>query len=733
MRAIEADGSGPMSLTGPRLPSRWLVRPVILGIAAFLTLLAATGFLYIRYWYERQAASHSVEQSRQVIETLERMRASITDLETERRGYLLTLDPTSLNPYGVSEESVRREIEALQGLVADDPLQSLRAAHLALIVEAKLRQMDEILGTARTFGLEAALAKLRSMDEIQSQIDQMLDIERFQLAHGQARVDAVQQSTIWLIAVAVVIAIIFAGAALALASLEVTRRRKATEENTRLYSDLQEREAKIRHLVDSNIIGIAIWQLEGQVRVVDANDAFLDMVGYDREDLVSGRMRWTEMTPPEWCIASQQALVQMRASGSCKYEKEYFRKDGSRVPVLVGGAAIEGRRDESVTFVLDLTERKRAEESLHESEQRFRDYAETASDWFWETGRDHSFTYVSERATAFGYKISIGQRRWDFAADLDDEPEKWRRHRDALAQQQPFRGFTYKVLLDDGSPRYISVNGKPIFDPAGCFLGYRGGSSDVTATVLADEALREAREEKMAAEAERVRLLQHLINAQEQERRRIARELHDQMGQDLTGLSLSLKSLEHLVGDEGRSMLRGLQSLTAQMGRNMHRIATELRPTALDDVGLLPALETTTADWGERYGIRVDFHGGDLTARMLPMEIETTIFRTVQEALTNVLKHAAASTVSIVLECRDGWLQIIVEDNGKGFDANSPIMAGHLGLAGIRERLALVGGVLIIDSAPDVGTTLYVRIPFVQADRNADYAAEHGDQRARRS
>src|SRR6266702_2231497 len=259
MRAIEADGSRPMSLAGSRLPSRWLVRPVILGIAAFLTLLAATGFLGTRYWDERQAASHSVEQSRQVIETLERTRASITDLETERRGYLLTLDPRSLNPYGVSEDSVRREIEALQALVADDPLQSLRAAHLALIVEAKLRQMVEILGTARTFGLEAALAKLRSMDEIQSQIDQMLDIERFQLAHGQARVDAVQQSTIWLIAVAVVIAIIFAGAALALASLEVTRRRKATEENTRLYSDLQEREAKIRHLVDSNIIGIAIW------------------------------------------------------------------------------------------------------------------------------------------------------------------------------------------------------------------------------------------------------------------------------------------------------------------------------------------------------------------------------------------------------------------------------------------------------------------------------------------
>jgi signal transduction histidine kinase len=289
-----------------------------------------------------------------------------------------------------------------------------------------------------------------------------------------------------------------------------------------------------------------------------------------------------------------------------------------------------------------------------------------------------------------------------------------------LAQQQPFRGFTYKVRLDDGSPRYISVSGKPIFDPEGGFLGYRGGSSDVTVAVLAEEALREAREAKAAVEAERLKLLRRLINALEQERLRIARDLHDQIGQDLAGLSLSLKSLERWIAGEGRGTLRALQSLTAQMGSTMHRIATELRPTALDDVGLLQALETTTADWGERYGIQVDFDGDALIADMLPMEMVTTIYRIVQEALTNVLKHAAASTVSIVLECHDGRLQIIVEDNGKGFDPDAQVMAGHLGLAGIRERLALIGGVLIIDSAPDAGTTLYARIPFVQADGSAD-------------
>jgi PAS domain S-box-containing protein len=371
-------------------------------------------------------------------------------------------------------------------------------------------------------------------------------------------------------------------------------------------------------------------------------------------------------------------------------------------------------------------EQQRAEAALRESEERFRDYAETASDWFWETGPDHHLTYVSARAAEFGHEITIGPTRWEIAADRDEDPEKWRRHLDTLARHEPFRGFTYKLIVKDGAQRYISVSGKPIFDSAGRFLGYRGGTSDVTSAVLAEAAVREAGEQKLAAEAERLKLLEHLIDAEEQERRRIARELHDQMGQDLTGLSLRLKSLEPQVHDEGRSLLRSLQSLTAQMGSNLHRIALELRPTALDDVGLLRALETYIADWGERYGIRVDFHARNLIVGTVPTTIETTVYRVVQEALTNVLKHAMARTVSVVLERHDTWLQIIVEDDGKGFDPSAPIVSGHLGIAGMRERLALIGGTLIIDSAADAGTTLYARIPLLDSGQDSHRAVNHG-------
>ena len=143
-------------------------------------------------------------------------------------------------------------------------------------------------------------------------------------------------------------------------------------ENTRLYRELELREAKFRRLVDANVIGIFIGNLEGQI--VDANDALLRIIGYDREDLVSSRIRWMDLTPPEWRGRDALAIEGLKTSGTMQpYEKEYFRKDGSRVPVLIGGALFEERGQEGVAFVLDLTERKRAEAEARESDHRYRE------------------------------------------------------------------------------------------------------------------------------------------------------------------------------------------------------------------------------------------------------------------------------------------------------------------------------------------------------------------------
>jgi PAS domain S-box-containing protein len=361
-----------MPLSALRWSKRAFDRPLLLGVAASLTLLAMSALLGARYWNQRQAVTHAVEHSRRALETLDRLRANIVNLEAEGRRYFITLDPLYLKPYGISDEAVRREGETLQRLVADDPLQSLRAAHLTLTIAAKLREIDSIVETARTSGVDPALAMVDTMGEIQSQIDQMTDHERFLLANWEARADVLEQSKTRLIASAVVIVTVFAGAALALARLEARRRRKATEENVQLQSDLEDRETKIRRLVDANIIGIIIWNLEG--RMLEANDAFLRMVGYDREDLVSGLLHRTDLTPAEWRDRDARTVAELKMVGTVQpFEKEYFRKDGSRLPVLIGGALFEASENQGVSFVLDLTERKRAEAEARESERRYRE------------------------------------------------------------------------------------------------------------------------------------------------------------------------------------------------------------------------------------------------------------------------------------------------------------------------------------------------------------------------
>ena len=258
-------------------------------------------------------------------------------------------------------------------------------------------------------------------------------------------------------------------------------------ENARLYNDLQEREARIRRLVDSNVIGIFIGDSRG--RIIEANDAFLEMLGYGHDDVISGRMRWTKLTPTEWAPADEDALAQLSGTGTCRpYEKEYYRKDGSRVPVLVGGAFFERTADEGVVFVIDMRDRKRAEEALRESEAKFSDYAATASDWLWEIGPDYKFTLLTENAFRSDPAHRIGTVCWDHALDLETEPEKWRLVWATLDSRKPFHNFVYCSVDGTGSPMYVKVSGKPVFDANGEFRGYRGTGTDVTAIIRAQQA-----------------------------------------------------------------------------------------------------------------------------------------------------------------------------------------------------------------------------------------------------
>ena len=205
--------------------------------------------------------------------------------------------------------------------------------------------------------------------------------------------------------------------------------------------------------------------------------------------------------------------------------------------------------------------------------------------------------------------------------------------------------------------------------------------------------------------------LRRVLDAQEGERRRLARELHDETGQALTSMILGLKSLEEQVEGESAMVAIGeLRELVVATLQDVRQLAVELRPKALDDFGLVPALERLTSAFSDQTGITVDFQAPKSSDR-LHGDVETALYRTVQESLTNVVKHARAHSVSVLVSQRNGKVSAVVEDDGIGFEPDS-VREGGFGLVGMRERLALVGGRLRIESRADgSGTTIAVEVP----------------------
>ncbi|WP_187435845.1 PAS domain S-box protein [Bradyrhizobium hipponense] len=265
---------------------------------------------------------------------------------------------------------------------------------------------------------------------------------------------------------------------------------------------LREREAKIRRLVDSNIIGIFTTGLEG--RVLEANDAFLRLVGHDRDDLLSGRVRWTDLTPPEWHEHDERALRELYSNTVAQpYEKEFFRKDGSRVPVLIGGALFEEGGDEGVAFVLDLTERKRAEQALRESEYRHRQIIDTVPSLLWSAGPDGEPTYVNQRILDYTgtQQEDFKHRGWEAFLHPDDLPETAQDFYRAV-QTGTSHEAVHRVRRSDGEYRWHHTRAEPLRDQLGRIVQWHGVSVDIDERKKAEERLR--RSETYLAEAQRL-------------------------------------------------------------------------------------------------------------------------------------------------------------------------------------------------------------------------------------
>lgn len=501
-------------------------------------------------------------------------------------------------------------------------------------------------------------------------------------------------------------------------------------------------EEHLRAIFEASRDGIVVEQDE---HVVYLNNSCARLFGYEKPNDLIGLHVSLLIAPGDAEVMLEYGRSRLRGeSVPSAYEFKGRRRDGV---LLELEASVSNHTSTGGTFITttirDITERKRGEEALRESESKYRLLMEHASDGIHTYDSRGNFIETNSRlCNMLGYTreelLRLNVKDLIKPEELMLAPVRF----DQLAAGQTL--MTERQLRrKDGTFMPVEISGRMVQDgvmqsivrditerksaEAALHQAYddleRRVEERTAEIVVANEKLKTEMAERLLAEQARQELLRRLVLAQEDERRRISRELHDHMGQQLTAIMMGLKSLD--VASHGRettiASLQQLQALTDQLAREVHSLAWGLRPPALDDLGLETALYNYAEEWAERSRVVVDFHSSGFETGRLPLIHETAIYRIAQEALTNVLKHSNADRVSFILERREDHVLAVVEDNGKGFDIEGVQERSseerNLGLLGIRERASLLGGTLAIESAAGIGTTLYVRIPVNEQTR----------------
>ena len=350
----------------------------------------------------------------------------------------------------------------------------------------------------------------------------------------------------------------------------------------------------------------------------------------------------------------------------------------------------------------------RAEDSLRVNQEWLRSIAENATDMIfrYRVAEPRGYEYVSPSATE-----TTGFTPEEHYADPDlafriVHPED--RTALELLLRGESRGERMRFRRKAGDTIWTEFRVRAIADEDERTLAVEGIVRDVTALTLTEQELEaRAREHGRLAE-ERLMLMRKLVHAQEEERRRVALEIHDGIGQVLTSISLFAADLPEVVPEEHRARAERVRELVQRAIADSRMLVWALRPPDLERLGLMPAIQHLVENLLDHATEQIDILDETRGRRLTP-EIETVVFRIVQEALNNATKHAHASSISVVVALRDGVLSAVVEDDGRGFDADP---SGSVGLDGMRERADFVGGRLVVESAKDVGTVVRLEIPI---------------------
>lgn len=512
------------------------------------------------------------------------------------------------------------------------------------------------------------------------------------------------------------------------------------------------------HATFENVgIGLALNDSNG--KFVMTNAVYQRMLGYTAEELRG--LSWLEVTHEDDRPMNQQMSIELWSgrSGHIQFEKRYRRKDGSVIWVRNTVSLAPGTEQMprfAMAIVEDITERKRAEGALRALLQTLEDRVEErtrqltiantelkkeierrerAQD---DLHRSELYMAEAERLCHIGSSVWHTQTNKLFWSD-----ETYRmfglESRSFEPSQELFLGLVhaadrtafkeaiegamrngcgyeleFRAVRQDGAIRAMKSIGVSACDGSGRVTELVGAVMDVTERNEVNASMQTQMAELKRVEAQRKHLLRQIVSAQESERRRISHEVHDHLGQQLTGLRMKLAILRSRPeGAALQSELDLFEDAVQQLDVDLDFLARELRPAVLDDLGLPQATATFVDSWSKHFNIPADFEVSGIEQNRLPGELETVLYRVTQEALNNVAKHAKASNVAVLLNRNTTHVSLIIEDDGVGFDYNQRLITGEngLGLIGMRERVELTGGKLDVESRVGHGTTIVVRIP----------------------
>jgi two-component system, chemotaxis family, CheB/CheR fusion protein len=510
---------------------------------------------------------------------------------------------------------------------------------------------------------------------------------------------------------------------------DITERKHAEAELQRYKDELEHRviarnaelqvaSAALQEVIDSS--PLAILTIAKDRMVTSWNPSAERLFGWNSREIVGKQL------PPlvGQLSGDLSAAIDLLLSGSHPepHESVLLRTDGSTINVMVFAAPLhdeEGRVHSSMLMLEDITDRKRVErereelaEAIDLERQRLREvFRQSPTLVCVLTGPEYVFESANPvflRTVNRTSEEIVGRPAREALPERDAQGWLERFDRAVASGEPAFETETRVDIPTDEKTykeTYWNFTVQPLRGIGGAVDRLVVHGVEITAQVTARRRIE-------GLLADKGRLLHKLVDAQESERLRIARELHDEMGQHITALKVGLEALPHPHDDA----LTRVKNITMRIDQSIDRLALELRPAALEEAGgLYPAITDLVEQFTSASGIAMDLHTTRIEGVRMPDTIEATLFRVLQEALTNVWKHAKASQVSVIVERRPDQIQMIIEDDGQGFDPEVTDEEGartRYGLRGIRERAALVDGSVSIESRLDEGTTIYVRVPL---------------------